>query len=300
MEFRILNPSEEGFLKKIEWNHEELEKELLAKLEEYRGLQYTEENIRVAKADRATLNKLLTAIDNKRKEIKKLINIPYMEFETQVKKIIALIEEPIQLIDSQIKEVEEKRRKEKQEEIENLFQTIGFQSFVELDMIFDKKWLGSSVPISKIEEQMKLRMHSIGNDIYTIEKLSDFQFEAMEVYRTSLDLNRAVQEGHRLAEIQKRKAEHEAEQKRLKEAEQNRRTEEAAAKQETIAVQQSSEEQRKVEECRDKTEGKESPVYAVGLHIYGTKIQLDLFCKFLLENQINYDVTEKPRLYREG
>ena len=40
--------------------------------------------------------------------------------------------------------------------------------------------------------------------------------EATEVYKTTLDINKALNEGRRLSEIQKRKAEHEAEQARLK------------------------------------------------------------------------------------
>lgn len=74
MELKIYNPSEEnGFLKAIEWNYEELKAELSQKLEDYKGLVYTEEQIKEAKADRAKLNALATAIDSKRKEIKKAV-----------------------------------------------------------------------------------------------------------------------------------------------------------------------------------------------------------------------------------
>ena len=71
MELKIYNPSEEdGFIKAIEWIYEELKAELSQKLEEYKGLVYTEEQIKEAKADRAKLNALATAIDDKRKQIK--------------------------------------------------------------------------------------------------------------------------------------------------------------------------------------------------------------------------------------
>jgi len=49
MELKIYNPSEEnGFLKAIEWNYEELKAELSQKLEDYKGLVYTEEQIKEA------------------------------------------------------------------------------------------------------------------------------------------------------------------------------------------------------------------------------------------------------------
>ena len=65
MELKIYNPSEDGFIKAIEWNYDELKAELVKKLEYYKGLVYTEDQIKEAKADRAKLNALTTAIDEK-------------------------------------------------------------------------------------------------------------------------------------------------------------------------------------------------------------------------------------------
>ena len=92
MELKIYNPSEEnGFLKAIEWNYEELKTELSQKLEDYKGLVYTEEQMKEAKADRAKLNTLATAIDSKRKEIKKQCLQPYEAFEAQIKDLLAVM-----------------------------------------------------------------------------------------------------------------------------------------------------------------------------------------------------------------
>ena len=52
-------------------------------------------------------------------------------------------------------------------------------------------------------------MYQIGEDVVTIHKLSEFSFEAMEVYKNTLNLTMAIQEGQRLLDIQKRKKEHE-------------------------------------------------------------------------------------------
>lgn len=40
-----------------------------------------------------------------------------------------------------------------------------------------------------------------------MSKLAEFSFEAIEEYKTSLDINRAIAEGQRLADIQRRKEE---------------------------------------------------------------------------------------------
>ena len=41
MEFKIYNPQEEGFLKEIDWNYEELKTEIQKKANDYMNLVYT-------------------------------------------------------------------------------------------------------------------------------------------------------------------------------------------------------------------------------------------------------------------
>ena len=74
MEFRLINPTEDGFLRRIQWNKEELEAAVRAKIAGYENVVYTEENIKAAKNDRAELNKLIKAIEERRKQVKNIIN----------------------------------------------------------------------------------------------------------------------------------------------------------------------------------------------------------------------------------
>lgn len=46
MEFRLINPTEDGFLRRIQWNKEELEAAVRAKIAGYENVVYTEENIK--------------------------------------------------------------------------------------------------------------------------------------------------------------------------------------------------------------------------------------------------------------
>ena len=183
MELRITNPQESWLTEQILWNNEELKAAIAEKVKDYKTIAYTEDSLKDMKADRADLNKLKKAFEDERKRVKKICMEPYTKFEQQVKEITALIDEPIGLIDSQIREIDERRKAAKREEIEELFASIGFQSFVKLDMIWDEKWLNATVTLPKIEEQMKSRMYQIGTDVVTISKLPEFKFEAMEVYR---------------------------------------------------------------------------------------------------------------------
>ncbi len=290
MELKILSPQESGFVKEIRWNHEELKAELTAKMQEYKNLVFTEETIGDAKKDRANLNKLKNAFEDERKRIKKLCMEPYTQFEKQCKELVALVDEPIALIAAQIKEVEEQKKAQKRKDIEELFFSIGFQNFVSLDLIWNEKWLNASVPISKVEEQLKSEMYRIGDEVYTIQQLKEFSFEAMEVYKKTLDLNRAIQEGQRLSDIQKRKKEYEEEQRRKREEEKRDALEKSAEiKQEEL--------QKDPGPNQEPSEGHEieleEQMHTIDFRVTGTTAQISALKQFLVNNNITYGPVPK-------
>lgn len=287
MELKIISPGENGFLKEIQWNQEEVKAWVAARVQDYKNIAYTEDQVKDMKKDRADLNKLRTAFESERKRLKKVCMEPYNLFEQQVKEVVALIDEPIQLIDSQLYELEERRKQQKKKDIEALFDTIGFQTFVTLDNIFDQKWLNASVSLGKIEEQMKSIMYKIGTDVATIGNLPEFSFEAMEVYKKTLDLNKAILEGQRLAEIQKRKQQYEEEQKRI--AEEKERQEE----QEQSVLSEVVEETAPVEEKVDASPEPVRPyLVRMDFRVWCTKEQLMDLREYLIAHQIKFGRVE--------
>lgn len=293
MELKIISPQEGGFVKEIRWNNEELKAEISEKMQEYKSLAFTAETIQDAKKDRAKLNKLRTAFEDERKKVKKQCMEPYEKFERQVKELTALIDEPIRLIDSQIKEVEENRKVQKRKEIEDLFSGIGFQTFVTLEKIWDEKWLNVSVPMSRIEEQMKTRMYQIGNDVMTIKNLPEFSFESMEVYKKSLDLPMAIQEGQRLSEIQKRKAAYEEEQRRKAAEEAERKKQEEATKlQQASSPEKSADSVEKKQDMKKPEEMAEPKIMKLDFRVWGTEEQLMGLRQYLIDNKIKFGKVE--------
>ena len=287
MELKIISPGENGFLKEIQWNQEEVKAWVAARVQDYKNIAYTEDQVKDMKKDRADLNKLRTAFESERKRLKKVCMEPYNLFEQQVKEVVALIDEPIQLIDSQLYELEERRKQQKKKDIEALFDTIGFQTFVTLDNIFDQKRLNASVSLGKIEEQMKSIMYKIGTDVATIGNLPEFSFEAMEVYKKTLDLNKAILEGQRLAEIQKRKQQYEEEQKRI--AEEKARQEE----QEQSVLAEVVEETAPVEEKVDASPEPVRPdLVRMDFRVWCTKEQLMDLREYLIAHQIKFGRVE--------
>ena len=210
MELQIYSPSEDGFIKEISWNYEEIKKEVAEKVSFYADLIYTEDQVKTAKEDRAKLRKFVDALETKRKEIKKQCLAPYEAFEAQMKEIVSIVNKPIMMIDGQVKEFEESEKAEKLEAIKEYFNSLplilGFET-LSLEKIFDPKWLNASVPMKSIEEAISKKLEQIVSDLATLAEMPEFAFEATEVYKDTLDINKAISEGRRLAEIQRKKEE---------------------------------------------------------------------------------------------
>jgi hypothetical protein len=235
MELRV---NEVTIPEKISFNYEELKAELTEKVAFYETLVYTDDQVKDAKADRATLNKLKKTLNDERIRREKEYMQPFNEFKAQVNEIIGIIDKPIAVIDKQVKEFEDQKKAKKQKDIEELFAGMGFQSFVTLEKIWDPKWLNASTSMKSIEEQMRSRMYQIGDDVLTLHNLPEFGFEATEVYKQTLDINKAIKEAQRMAEIAKAKAEAEAKKKAAEEArkaEEERKAKEIKEEQTVIA-----------------------------------------------------------------
>jgi len=237
MELRV---NEVAIPEKISFNYEELKAELTEKVAFYETLVYTDDQVKDAKADRATLNKLKKTLNDERIRREKEYMQPFNEFKAQVNEIIGIIDKPIAVIDKQVKEFEDQKKAKKQKDIEELFAGMGFQSFVTLEKIWDPKWLNASTSMKSIEEQMRSRMYQIGDDVLTLSQLPEFGFEATEVFKETLDINKAISEAKRMSEIAKAKAEAEARRKAEEEA--RKAAEEARRK---------AEEERKAKEIKE-------------------------------------------------
>ena len=135
---------------------------------------------------------------------------PFNEFKAQVNEIIGIIDKPISVIDEQVKLFEDKRKEEKLEKIKEFWESAEHPEWLTCKQIFDQRWLNASISLKNVQESITERLAQIDADVNTIANLPEFSFEALEVYKQSIDLNRAIAEGQRLADIQKRKAEAEA------------------------------------------------------------------------------------------
>lgn len=238
MEFRLINPTEDGFLRVIKWNREELEAAVRQKIASYENVVYTEDNMKQAKADRAELNNLVKAIEERRKMVKKIINDPYDAFEKELKEILALIQEPVGIIDRQVKAFEDQQKEEKKKNIRSAYdEVIGdLGQVLPFEKVFDSRYLNQTYKLTTAQVDIKEKVEKVRTDLETIDSLeSKYKLNAKDVYIKTLDLSKALAENKRLSDLEekleaekRRKAEEEAERKRL--AEERKKAEEEKAK----------------------------------------------------------------------
>ena len=194
---------------KIAFNYEELKQELSDKVKMYETLVYSDDQIKSAKADRADLNRLKKALNNERIRREKEYMQPFNVFKAQINEIIGIIDKPVKLIDYQIKCYEEEQKNQKKDKVSEYFSSCPAPEWLTLNAIWDVKWLNASVSMKSIQEAIDARIEAINSDLAMLSELPEFAFEAIETYKTTLDLNKSIAEGHRLSEMQKRKAEQE-------------------------------------------------------------------------------------------
>lgn len=189
----------------IKFNFEELKQEVIAKCSLYESMVYTEDQIKDAKADKASLNKLKKALNDERLRLEREYMKPFESFKSQVKELCTLIDKPVALIDKQITVAEDKRKADKRVEIGSYFVTLERPEWLKLERIFNEKWLNTTYKMQDITAELDMTVIMINNNVATLNALPEFGFEALEEYKRTLDFNKALLEGQRLADIQKRK-----------------------------------------------------------------------------------------------
>lgn len=231
MELKIYNPQVDGFLKSIDWNFDELKEEITKKSSDYLNLVYSSDQIKDAKQDRANLRKLVTALENKRKEIKKEIMVPYDDFAEKEKELVGIINEAITNIDMQVKGYEEGLRSEKLAKVKEIYkECIGdLDRTVPFEKIFKDSWLNVSTTLKSIKEEIITIRKKIDGDLKIINtENSPYVYEMKEEYLKDFDLMAAMAKKQQLKDTAKKKALYEEQKKQEAEEKERRRKEEAA------------------------------------------------------------------------
>lgn len=207
MEFKLINPqSENGFIQNIDFNFEELKSELQTVLEKYKNLVYDEHSIKLAKADRAKLNKFKDAIETRRKDIKKLCLKPYNDFEIKVKELTGLVDVPINEIGTQLKAFENKRIEQKKEDIQKYYNSVigDRKELIPLEKIYNPKWENSTFTMTNIESEIRVSIDNVRICLNTIENLNlenDIELATKAKFLETFDFHIAMEEKDKLQNL---------------------------------------------------------------------------------------------------
>ena len=156
---------------KIDFNSAEIKSELAPKLEFYKNLVVTEDSIKDAKSDRAKLNKLKSAFEDKRKEMKKICLAPYEKFEKECKEITSMIDEASNSIDVQVKDFEEIKKQKKYSEIEEYYNSLERPDYITLESVLNPKWANATVSTESIKQEIAVNISRITDDMDEISRI---------------------------------------------------------------------------------------------------------------------------------
>lgn len=161
----------------------------------YQGATYSDDQIKLAKADRADLKRLKEDIETKRKAVKAKWNEPYLTFETQIKGITALIDEPVMLIDGQIKDFEARQKQERKAHLEEVFNTHNtLGPLLTFDQLIETSWLNVSTSQAKAVRLLVEKMEAITRNVAQLESVvgAENRTVCIDHYLKTLNLADAI------------------------------------------------------------------------------------------------------------
>lgn len=164
-------------------NYEQLQQTVDDYANKFNNMVVTEATEKDAKNIRAELRKVSTALDARRKEIKRNFNQPYDAFAKKVNVLRASLDQAIIPIDRGLKELEEQQRQERLLGVQNLIEEMAPNYGVESTEIeVDPTWLNKTISKKKIIDGIAGTMVSIkkakdklATDILTITKYAEVQ-----------------------------------------------------------------------------------------------------------------------------
>lgn len=148
--------------------------------------------MRPRKKDRAALNKLLKALDDKRIEVKRELLKPFSDFEAQVKEIQAMIAKPVGVIDAQIKAFDDAKKQEKESAIKEFYAAnIGnLGGLLPIEKLWNPRWLNVTYRMEDIEKEIADSVFKVGNDLKIIRvTCGDYAEQVTDKYLQSLDMS---------------------------------------------------------------------------------------------------------------
>lgn len=197
MEFRLDTDLERSLPAVIDFNFEELKAELSTALAQYDGIILTANSLKTGKEERAKLNKLKTAIDEQRKEVKRRCLAPYEAFEAKCKELTGMVDAAASALDVQVKAFEDEEKETKRNALREVYDAgIGeLAALVPFEKLLDPKWLNKSAAVKMASGELCAAMQKVANDAKVLRSMRlPCEDRVLDVYFNTLDMTAALAE----------------------------------------------------------------------------------------------------------
>lgn len=266
-------------IKPIEWNMAEVKAWVEEIIAPFNNQIFTDQTIPEAKEARAKLNALSTRLNGWRIETTKEYLAPVDLFKKQVDEVKNLIDGASARIDGVVKDFQTREKEEKRSAVESLYNKIfaEYKSLINLDMIFNPKWLNKAYSLTIIEKELTATKERVDSDLSVLT--STFP-EETDLLDCKVEYFKTLNLGVTLAEMNRRKAykAHLEEEKRNSQPTQEKQAQTANNGLNTVVTD-------KPEPTSDSTEEK---TYTLAFEITATKQQLAELKQFFIEHNIDY------------
>lgn len=163
--------------------------------EQITQVEVTDENIQSSKKLLAAVNKRVKEIEDRRIAIKKELLEPYTEFESQVKEIVGIVKDADNIVRSQLKDLEEKERATKEDNIREIFNKrfahYDFGNMFDYIDFIKPQHLNKSVSMKTVETEMVEWLERIDADIKVINSLPNAE-DVLTEYHDTKDVTVAL------------------------------------------------------------------------------------------------------------
>jgi len=137
-------------------NLPELKEKVNGYAKKYDGLVATDESLKGAKSAKAELNKLIKAIDDKRKSVKRDYDEPYNDFKKDVDELQAILKETVEPIKESISKIENQQRDERKSKVEELIFNMAPAYGVDPnDIAIEDSWTNKTMTEAKLTKILK-------------------------------------------------------------------------------------------------------------------------------------------------
>lgn len=181
-------------ISEIENNIEQV-KEFAVKLKKYyESIVFTEEDIKLAKDEKAEINKFKKKVQDFKKQILEQYNKPIQQFDNTAKETIKMLTETYETINNQVALYEENLKLERENEVKRYFEEykeskhLGFGTFEQANIN-----VTLSASMKSLKEKAKEFIDKIVDDVELIDT-QKYKEEVLVEYMKHLNVSKAIKD----------------------------------------------------------------------------------------------------------